>query len=179
MSTRILALFALLIPAAASSNDFCKYPDTSRLSGDVGFSNAVREFFGNQKATFYSRNLDIATQALEGLGGPPRDLETVEPGLVMAAACRAHSCDEKSATIIACPSTIVATAIMHFNCGHPEKSCDTTPTVTIFFSNPNKRQRGRAALEDWGRRMGKESGKTVTFLYRTQSNSPIEPLSLK
>ena len=74
---------------------------------------------------------------------------------------------EKAAAVIACPSTIVAVAILHFNCA---KNCDKDATVTIFFDKNNKTRQGQTELEAWGKEKAEADEEKYSFQYRTQSN---------
>ena len=165
-------LTALFFPFACSAQNFCAYKNTNQLVWDKDFQQHVKQFFGSERDGLYWKNGLLSDQAIEGLGGPADDIRQLGPKLVMASACRAHSCMEKAAAIIACPSTVLAVGILHFSCS---RSCSSDATVTLFFSDKNKTLQGRPELEAWGKRAAESEDKRFTYQLRTQSNKPLQP----
>ncbi len=146
----LIGVLAACVPARRS--DFCANTDMNQLAWAPGFEEAVNDFFGAERGDFYWVDGPVSEQVLAGLGGPPNDLERLGGGLVMGSACRAHSCDERAAVIVQCPSTIVAVGVKHFPCGvEPgEGLCDFIPTFTIFIA-PGAPGLARERLEEWAR----------------------------
>lgn len=147
-----LGVLAACVPARGS--DFCANTNMNQLVWEPGFEEAVGDFFGAERGEFFWTDGPVSEQAIAGLGGPPNDLERLRGGLVMGSACRAHSCDERAAVIVQCPSTIVAVGVKHFPCvfENAEGPCDLIPTFTIF-----------SVLEEWARAESRNavSGKAV------------------
>jgi len=168
--------------STAWSKDFCSYRNTNQLSWDPQFPDAVRSFFGELRDNHFSDGQLVADQALERLGGPPDDLKSQRDGLVLAAACKAHSCPEEGAAVIACPSTIVAVAVVRYyqQC-YAETSgdrCEQRPTVTMYFRDRNT-MAGRDALEQWIAarpiNWGEPSPPPVILEYRAADGTSIRP----
>ena len=153
----LLGVLAACVPARRP--DFCANTNMNQLVWEPGFEKAVDEFFGAERGDFFWTDGPVSEQAIAGLGGPPNDLERLGGGLVMGSACRAHSCDERAAVIVKCPSTIVAVGVKHFPCAfeNAEGRCDLIPTFTIF-SAPGAPELARERLEKWART---ESGNAV------------------
>jgi hypothetical protein len=174
-------LFALSL-STAWSKDFCSYKNTNQLSWDPQFPDAIRSFFGELRDTQFSAGQKVAEQALERLGGPPEDLKSLPDGLALAAACKAHSCPEEGATVISCPSTIVAVAIVRYSqqcdAEAPGEHCKLRPTVTMFFRDA-KAMVGREALEQWITarpiNWGEVPPPPVTLEYRAADGTTIRP----
>ena len=103
---------------------------------------------------------------------PPDNIRQLGPKLIMASACRAHSCMEKAVAIVACPSTILAVGILHFSCS---RSCSNDATVTLFLNDKNKALQGQPELEAWGKEAAESENKGFTYQFRTQSNKPLQP----
>lgn len=158
----LIGVLAACVPDRRS--DFCAKTDMNQLVWMPGFEEAVDRFFGAERGVFYWTDGSVSEQVIAGLGGPPNDLERLRDGLVMGSACRAHSCDERAAVIVQCPSTIVAVGVKHFPCAfEPEGDhCDLTPTFTIF-SAPGAPGLARERLEEWARTESRNavSGKAV------------------
>jgi hypothetical protein len=186
METRSSVILGILLAMALStawSRDFCSYKNTNQLSWDPEFADAVRSFFGELRDSHFSDGQKVADQALERLGGPPDDLKSLQDGLVLAAACKAHSCPEEGAAVISCPSTIVAVAIVRYyqECdggGKTGERCALQPTVTMFFRD-GKAMLGREALEQWIStrpiNWGEKPPPPVTLEYRTADGATIQP----
>jgi hypothetical protein len=148
----VLLIGVLAACAPARRSDFCANTDMNQLVWEPGFEEAVDDFFGAERGDFYWEGGPVSEQVIAGLGGPPNDLERLRGGMVMGSACRAHSCDERAAVIVQCPSTIVAVGVKHFPCAfeHAGGRCDLIPTFTIF-SAPGAPDLARERLEEWAR----------------------------
>jgi len=174
-------LFTLSL-STAWSKDFCSYRNTNQLSWDPQFPDEIRSFFGELRDTHFSDGERVADQALERLGGPPADLKSVPDGLVLAAACKAHSCPEEGVAVISCPSTIVAVAIVRYyqQCDGDKSSgrCELQPTVTLFFRD-GKAMVGREALEQWVYarpiNWGESPPPPVTLEYQAADGATLKP----
>lgn len=146
----LIGVLAACVPARKS--DFCANTNMNQLVWEPGFEEAVGDFFGAEHGDFYEPGTPVSDQVLAGLGGPPNDLERLRDGLVMGSACRPHSCTERAAVIVQCPSTIVAAGVKHFRCRseHAGVRCDSLPMFTIF-SAPGAPELARQRLEEWAR----------------------------
>lgn len=146
----LIGVLAACVPARRS--DFCANTNMNQLVWEPGFEEALDDFFGAERGDFYWPDGPVSEQVLVGLGGPPNDLERLGGGLVMGSACRAHSCPERAAVIVQCPSTIVAAGVKHFRCRseHEGVRCDSLPAFTIF-SAPGAPGLARERLEEWAR----------------------------
>jgi hypothetical protein len=166
----VLLIGALTSCIPARRSDFCANTDMNQLAWTPGFEEAVDDFFGAERGDFYWPDGPVSDQVLAGLGGPPDDLERLRGGLVMGSACRAHSCPERAAVIVQCPSTIIAVGVKHFRCG--SEDCDSLPTFTIF-SAPGAPKLARERLEGWART---ESGNAVPRIeYRAPRSGGTGP----
>lgn len=145
-------LFALGWLLAACSPrpeaDFCARTDMNQVVWIPEFERAVHAYFGEERDDFFWPDGLVAEQMIAGLGGPPEPLQRLPEGLVIGSACRAHSCPERAAVVIQCPSRPVAFAIKYFRCG--DGDCDTTATFAIF-TEPAAPQLARQQLEAWVR----------------------------
>jgi hypothetical protein len=139
-------LLAACSPGPAE--DFCARTDMNQVVWIPEFERAVHAYFGEERADFFWPDGLISEQMIEGLGGPQEPLRRLSEGLVIGSACRAHSCQERAAVVIQCPSRPVAFAIKHFPCrgGY----CDTTASFTIF-TEPAAPALARQQLEAWVR----------------------------
>lgn len=148
----VLLIGALAACAPARSSDFCANTNMNQLVWEPGFQEAVDDFFGGERGTFYWANALLSEQVISGLGGPPNDLERLRGGLVMGSACRWQSCMERAAVIIQCPSTIIAVGVKHFPSAFEpaHASRDLIPAFTIF-SAPGAPGLARERLEEWAR----------------------------
>lgn len=172
---QLYALVLLLASNVCHAGDFCSYSDANQLAWDKDFVKGVRTFFGDQKESYFWANGSLADQALAGIGGPPDTLQSMGEGLVLASACRAHSCDEKTAVVISCPSQIMSIGIIHFDCARskPSPDCFKKPILTSYFSNGNKNRIGRSELECWAKEMVSGEKKPITYNYRSENNKVL------
>lgn len=181
-SLLVAVIVSALSISTAWSSDFCSYKNTNQLAWDPQFADAIRSFFGELRDHHFSDGQRVADQALERLGGPPDDLKSESDGLVLAAACKAHSCPEEGAAVISCPSTIVAVAIVRYyqQCyaETPGERCEQRPTVTLFFRD-RKTMSGREALERWFAarpiNWGEPSPPPVILEYRAADGTRLRP----
>lgn len=165
----VLLIGTLAACAPGRGADFCAKTDMNRLVWVPEFEAAVHDYFGGERGDFYWPDGVVAEQVIEGLGGPPNDIERLPGGLVMGSACRAHSCMERAAVIARCPSTVVAFGVKYFPCGAAR--CDSLPSFTIF-SAPGAPQVARQRLEEWVR---SEAGPAVLaprIQYRAPRSGP-------
>ncbi|MGZ3182025.1 MAG: hypothetical protein ACXU8N_06245 [Telluria sp.] len=155
--TRLLLLLALAaaLPARAA-------PPQSPLARELN-------------ATFQRMNGDVvmpawplARQLGELFGGPPEAPLQLPGGLLLEAACRLHSCDEKGAVVTdTAARQVVAIAARHFRC-HAGSSggtqCDHGATLTIWVprhGHPAENEAAAiAALRAWGRAAGYSNEET-------------------
>jgi len=138
--------FCLASPAFAK--DFTTYSNTNQLIWDKKFKPALVSFLGSRKASYFWKNDLVWKQVLEGLGGPPEKIIKIQPGLYLASACRAHSCDEKSAVVIENPYRIVAVGLIEYGCFHSDLQC-STPTLQVFVKQRN--EQAEQALFMWAK----------------------------
>lgn len=127
-----LAVLALGISAPALAQDFCRGRDTNQLVWNKDFQRAITSYFGDRKAYLFWQNATIAQQVLAGLGGSPDPLQKIDANTVLASACRHHSCMEKAAVVIACPSTIMSVGVIHYACESGRLGCAEKPILTIY-----------------------------------------------
>lgn len=90
---------------------------------DREFLIELSKFVGDEQARYYYQG-SVLRQVFEGLGGPPDVIKSLDYNIRFASACRLHSCDEKAAVAIACPSQIIAVGIIHY----PKR----TPVLTML-----------------------------------------------
>lgn len=173
---------AVLIPAraadvaeAAPPENMCnlRHPSACETTNDLmrasGTLQAIREFLANEQGNFfYSRPVSSAVDdAITVLHGPP-DFPVRRPdGLTVFEACRAHSCSEKGALLLAPRSRIVAIAIAHFRCG--KGTCDRHYTVTIFVGDPQLRRQAVSILANWFP-IGRQARIEIRAVYRHKTN---------
>jgi hypothetical protein len=139
-------LLAACSPSPAA--DFCANTNMNQVVWEPGFDQAVQAYFGEERADFFWPDGLVSEQMIEGLGGPPEPFQRLPEGLAFGSACRAHSCPERAAVVIQCPSRPVAFAIKYFPCrgGY----CDTAASFTIF-TEPAAPELARRQLEAWVR----------------------------
>jgi len=123
--------------------------NTNQLVSEKRFVQAVATFVGNRRAA-YLYETSVADQLLEVLHGPPDDVQRIG-ALYRFTACRAHSCEEKGAAVLAPDGRVVALGILHSNCGAPRPSsdCSRHETLTLFVRDPARRRGVIADLSDW------------------------------
>jgi hypothetical protein len=158
-------LLAACSPSPAA--DFCAGTDMNQVVWKPGFERAVHAYFGEERADFFWPDGLIWEQAIAGLGGPPEPLKRLSEGLAIGSACRAHSCPERAAVVIQCPSRPVAFAIKHFRCSSSRggADCDTTATFTIF-TEPAAPGLAKQQLEAWARSESPDVRVTPRMEYR-------------
>lgn len=170
----LIGVLAACVPARKS--DFCANTDMNQLVWEPGFEEAVDDYFGEERGDFYWADGLVSDQVITGLGGPPNDLERLGGGLVIGSACRAHSCPERAAVIVQCPSTIVAVGVKHFRCSsEPGRVfCDSLPTFTIF-SPPGAPELARERLTEWVRTESEDAVLPPTIDYRAPRSGGTGP----
>ncbi|WP_288392756.1 hypothetical protein [uncultured Herbaspirillum sp.] len=126
----VLGTAAVIFAHSVCAMEFCDYANTNELAGDRNLSARIRSFLGDKQVSFFYKG-KLSTQVLDGLGGPPDIIRPVGGNLTMASACRFHSCDEKVAVIFACPSTIKAVGILHYDI-RPGHFDPKAATLTIY-----------------------------------------------
>lgn len=111
--------------------EFCT--DTNELVWSQAFESAVRRFLGDRRANYLYGRGRVSDQAIDVLGGPP-DRPTKIGRFWRFTACRAHSCSEKGAAVIAPNGEIEALAILHSDCAEVTRptDCFAHDTLTIF-----------------------------------------------
>lgn len=129
-------LAALSISSGCIAQDFCASRDTNQLVWDKEFKGSIENYFGGQKAYVFWKNATIAEQVISGLGGPPDEVKRLDGNMVLASACRAHSCIEKAAVVIACPAKIAAVAVIHY-CTVAKPGCADEPELTLYSDGMN------------------------------------------
>lgn len=142
----LIMLMACVTPAAAG--DLADYKNTNQLVWDKQFKASVNHFFGGTKGSFLWGDDLISAQLLEALGGPPDDLHKLDDGLVLASACRAHSCPEKGAVILK-DNGVVAAALISFKCHGDPTVCAEDPTLTIFLRDKLTAETATPIFESW------------------------------
>ena len=163
---RIAAAIALaMLSQTSGAKDFCSLKNTNQLIWEDSFQKSLQAFFGDGRDSFYHPDSSIYEQARYGLGGPPELFTPLEDGLLLASACRAHSCPEKAAVVIRCPSTIESVGIIHFSCG-PGR-CSKEPKATLFFKQGSARA-GEAKLRWWA-----EEHNVKQFETRSSTTLPV------
>lgn len=151
MMLRLCAVAAAwLVSSGSVAQDFCAHQDTNALVWDKAFQGSIRKYFSGRKAFIFYQNATIADQVMSGLGGPPDAFTRIDDKTVIASACRAHSCTEKAAVVIDCPSGIAAVAVIHY-CSTEREGCYDQPELTLFSDGSNKR--AHAALKQWAARV--------------------------
>lgn len=126
----VLAMAAMIFAHSVSAMEFCDYTNTNELASDRNLSARIRSFLGDKRVSFFYKG-KLSAQVLDGLGGPPDIIRPVTENLRMASACRFHSCDEKAAVIFACPGTIQAVGILHYDI-RPGHFDPNVATLTIY-----------------------------------------------
>lgn len=162
---RKFAFLLLAIPVPSGAADLCSYASTNQLVWDKQFRAALNKFFGSEKLDLFIPSATISEQVVEGLGGLPNPI-VKKHDLLLASACRAHSCDEKSAVVIQCPATLVAAGVLHYHC--TKAGCDSTPTATLFIGDVNDDGQAKAELRAWAQQVNAQA-----IIYRTPSNLPV------
>jgi hypothetical protein len=143
MTLRWLAFLApLLASNGILAQDFCAHRDTNGLAWDQSFEAELRTYFGGRKALLFWENATIADQVMSGLGGPPDPITRLDGNTVIASACRAHSCIEKAAVVITCPTKIVAVGVIHYVPPDFDQ-----PKLTLYSTGTN--QAAHSALKQW------------------------------
>lgn len=160
MKLETLSFFLLLMLCGRGmSADFCSHSNTNRLVSDKEFSLRIHQLFGERQENFFYKG-PLYEQFLAGLGGPPDDIISIGQSLRFASACRAHSCDEKAAVLIACPDNVLAVGIYHFNLDTMAAtltvySQKATPTIRSAFSRwEEKIDTGDTEISTEYRRLG-------------------------
>lgn len=156
MTLRALALvMALTVSNGSVAQDFCAHHDTNGLVWNKAFEAGIRSYFGGQKAYLFWKGATIADQVIAGLGGPPDQLVRLDEDTVLASACRAHSCMEKAAVVIDCPSKVVAVGVVHY-CSANKPGCVEQPELTLYLDGRN--QLAHRALKEWAaKELGEKS----------------------
>nr|WP_091656568.1 hypothetical protein [Massilia sp. PDC64] len=158
MKFKSLYFFLLLtLCGRGMSADFCRYPNTNQLAWDKEFSPAIHRFLGERQENFFYRG-PLYGQVLAGLGGPPDEIISVENKLRFASACRAHSCTEKAAVLIACPDKVVAVGILHFD---PD-----TMAATLTVYSPKLNPTIRSAFSVWREKIAQQDDIEIAMEYR-------------
>lgn len=138
--------------ACAAAKDLAAYRNTNELVWDDGFRASVAQFFGKQRASYFWRDGLVSDQVLEGLGGPPEDIERIDGmPLFMASACRHHSCPEKVAVVLRDSSHPVAFGVVHYACfqHHANATCSERPTLLILSRNSVVEPKVKEAIVHW------------------------------
>ena len=158
-------LFVTLIFGAFAqvsvAKDFTSYKNTNQLVWDKDFKPVLVAFFGTRKASFFWRKGLVWQQALEGLGGPPEDIEKLSSSLYLASACRAHSCMEKAAAVIEQPGQLVAVGLVEYGCFRSPR-CAERPTLQLHVRARNGE--AEQAIINWAGRVVGDFETKVTVL---------------
>lgn len=124
-------MFIMLLLAVPAYGSWSEYKNANQLSLDKEFTTELTRFFADAKGDYILPGATIAKQALEGLSGPGDDLKKLPGGETLASACRAHSCDEKTAVLLK-GKEILAAALISFHCTGKPAKCQDNPVLTIF-----------------------------------------------
>ena len=143
------------------AKDFTSYKNMNQLVWDKDFKPALVAFFGTRKASLFWRNGLVWQQALEGLGGPPEDIEKLSSALYLASACRAHSCMEKAAAVIEQPGQLVAVGLVEYGCFRSTR-CAERPTLQLYVRARNSE--AEQAIVNWAGRVVGDFETKVTVL---------------
>lgn len=138
--------------ACAAAKDLAAYRNTNELVWDEGFRASVAQFFGKQRASYFWRDGLLSDQVLEGLGGPPDEVERIEGmPLFMASACRHHSCPEKVAVVLRDSSHPIAFGVVHYACfhQHANATCSERPTLLILSKGSVVEPKVKEAIVHW------------------------------
>jgi len=153
----------LMLCGRGMSADFCSYRNTNRLVWDKEFSLRIHQLFGEHQENFFYKG-PLYEQVLAGLGGPLDNIISMEETLRFASACRAHSCDEKAAVLIACPDDVLAVGILHFN-------VDTmAATLTVYSQKATPTI--RSAFSRWEEKIAKTGDIEISTEYRRLGPTP-------
>ena len=157
ISKALCTALLLTLCSRGVTADFCNYSNTNRLVWDKHFSSRIHQFLGERRERFFYEGM-LYEQVLAGLGGPPDEIIKIGEQLHFASACRAHSCDEKAAVIIACPDKVLAVGILHFD-------IDTmAATLTIYSHTASPTT--RSAFDVWRKRIAQAYDIEIATDYR-------------
>jgi hypothetical protein len=136
---------------------------TNALVHDAGFRSAVRRFVGKRRADYLYPNGSVADQMIDVLGGPAGSPDRLGSNYLFTA-CRAHSCGEKGAAVLASDGAIVALAILHGACAKTPSPdhCYAHDTLTIFARRETPAAVEKA-LGSWARRAIAETPATTSL----------------
>jgi hypothetical protein len=158
MKLKALCFFLLLMLCGRGMTaDFCSYPGTNRLVWDKKFSLRIHQLFGERQESFFFQG-PLHEQVLAGLGGPSDNIVSIGEKLRFASACRAHSCDEKAAVLIACPDKVLAVGILHFD--------HDTMAATLSVYSRKASPTIRSAFSVWRDKIAQKDGTEIVTEYR-------------
>jgi hypothetical protein len=122
-------------PRACALATLAACPNTNQLVDDRAFVAALKGFFGPARGDYLYPKGPMWAQAQEALHGPPDDAKRLAEGSWLFTACRAHSCPEKGAVILAPEGRVLAVGLLNFRCRDAAKgqdSCDKARHLDIF-----------------------------------------------
>lgn len=145
---KLIIFFSLLFfSSIVFSSEFCSKENTNFLIWDKDFSNEVGKIFNKKRESLFWNNGKIGEQILAGLGGPPDKLKHIKGNFKIASACRAHSCTEKAAVILKCPSKIAGAAILSSR--RSKNGYNKIPYLKIFYTNEASKNIVNKGVKDW------------------------------
>lgn len=154
----LLVSFVVVVPIAeqvadaapihCSMRDPTSCPNTGFLHWSRGFSAAVKRFAGDNRVSYFQRELPLSAQALDGLGGPPQDRVDLPARRYLFSACPAHDCaGNATAIILDAHGRILALGFSSF-C---ETECDfANRRLDFYLHEPERDESLITALKAWG-----------------------------
>jgi hypothetical protein len=142
-------------PSACGLTHLAGCSDTNRLVGDPDFVAAMKRFFDGARGDHLYPGGALADQAMQALGGPPDSPKRLAQGSWLFTACRAHSCPEKGAVVLAPQGRILAIGLLNFRCRKVEAGgtdCDKASHLDVYL-RPGELDAARLIepLDAWAR----------------------------
>ncbi|WP_027847519.1 hypothetical protein [Marinospirillum minutulum] len=149
MRILLFIFFVISLPVNAKTFDISRFNNANQLIWDDDFKLHINEYFGITQKKYFWSNATISEQVKAGFGGAPENVKAVGDKVYLVSACRAHSCDEKSAYITS--GDLELFAVISYLCENDSRDITYCPDgqLVIFYKDILAKDSLSSYLIDW------------------------------
>lgn len=121
--------------------------DAKELARAKGFMQELAHFIGDAKASYFSTDRTVSSQAMSAFSGAPDGMTQLSPNRYLFAACPDRECDGSAAAIMLNEYGQIKGLV--FSSFHCETGCEDYRHVDIYMRKDDQDDGVLAALKAW------------------------------
>ncbi|AHX16090.1 hypothetical protein CH75_01675 [Dyella jiangningensis] len=140
-------VFAAAIQGPCRLIDPSTCADTKELARTKGFMQELAHFIGDEKASYFSTDRTVSSQAMSAFNGAPDGVTQLTPSRYLFAACPERGCDGSAAAIMLNEYGQIKGLV--FSSFHCATGCEDYRHVDIYMRKDDQDDAVLAALKAW------------------------------